>query len=107
MTDDLTVGDVCHYRAYGTPGGEHPAACRAATITELGCWITTDTITDADGQSRGLIQQWSPWAVGLAVQNPTGLFFNAPVLMDRGDAGQPPNGGTWHQIGDCRNWPRP
>jgi hypothetical protein len=74
MTENMpTVGRIVHYVAYGTPGGEFPAGiCRAAIITEVGAgWI--------DGE------------VGLAILNPTGLFFNERVPFDVNAAP-----GTWH-----------
>lgn len=54
-----SVGRVVHYVAHGTPIREDgtqmfPAACRAATVTEV------------DGDK-----------VGLAVLNPTGMFFHS------------------------------
>ncbi len=56
------VGDAVYYYAYGTPGGEYPAAVpRAAVITE---------VADATNPHS---------AVGLAVLNPGGLFFNPHV----------------------------
>ena len=66
-----TIGRTVHYFAYGTPGGEHPPAVRAAIITE---------VDEPDNPE-------SP--VGLAVLNPTGLFFNQHVPF--GTAG-----GHWH-----------
>jgi hypothetical protein len=70
MDPTPTVGRVVHYVSYGTPGGEHPGGeCRAAIITE---------VTD-----QGL---------GLAVLNPTGLFFDRQV----GAGGEHRHGGTWH-----------
>jgi hypothetical protein len=54
----VTVGRTVFYQAYGTPGGEHPSVPRAAIVTEV----------LEDGSS-----------VGLAVLNPTGLFFNRDV----------------------------
>jgi hypothetical protein len=57
-----SVGRVVHYFAYGTPGGEFPAGvARAAIITEV----------DDPGNPD------SP--IGLAVLNPTGMFFNQHV----------------------------
>jgi len=68
------VGRVVHYFAYGTPGGEFPAGvARAAIITEV----------DQPGDPA------SP--VGLAVLNPTGLFFNQHIAR-----GQQPG---------CWDWP--
>jgi len=51
-----SVGRAVHYVSYGTPGGEFPKACRAATVTEV----------DPDDSNR----------IGLLVANPTGLFFH-------------------------------
>jgi hypothetical protein len=65
-----SVGRVVHYVSYGTPGGEYLSECRAAIVTETN---TSDT-------------------VGLAVMNPTGMFFNRTIVHDEdGKAG-----GTWH-----------
>lgn len=70
--EGLGIGRIVHYRAYGTPQGEYPAACRAAIITEV-----------VDGE-QGLIN--------LCVVNPTGLFFNQRCPYDpTGTAG-----GSWH-----------
>lgn len=66
-----SIGRVVHYVSYGTSGGEYPKACRAATITE---------VHGGDDQN-----------VGLAVLNPTGLFFDRSVEFDDEQAG-----GTWH-----------
>jgi hypothetical protein len=66
-----SIGRNVHYVAYGTPGGEFPAgAHRAAIITQV--------------HEGGV--------VGLAVLNPTGLFFHERVPYDA--TGQQP--GTWH-----------
>ena len=76
-----SVGRIVHYVSYGTPGGEYTSQCRAAVVTEV--------IEGTD-------------AVGLAVLNPTGMFFNSPIAYDPGHAGQTPRhpmvylGGTWH-----------
>jgi hypothetical protein len=67
-----SVGRVVHYVSYGTPGGEYPKACRAAMITE---------VHGGDDQ-----------VVGLAVLNPTGLFFDRSVELDEDEK----PGGTWH-----------
>lgn len=61
------VGEIVHYVSYGTPGGEYGKECRAAIVTQRG--DARDT-------------------VGLAVLNPTGMFFNPDVAYDEGD-GQP------------------
>jgi hypothetical protein len=67
----VTIGRIVIYRAYGTPGGEHPPAERAAIVTEV------DELDNPE----------SP--VGLAVLNPTGLFFNRHVPFGT-------DGGHWH-----------
>lgn len=69
-----TVGGIVHYFSFGTPGGEYQSTVRAAIITE---------VDEPDNPE-------SP--VGLAVLNPTGLFFNQHVPF--GDAG-----GHWHWPG--------
>ena len=65
-----SVGRIVHYVSYGTPGGEYTSECRAAIITETN---TSDT-------------------VGLAVLNPTGMFFNRTIVHDEDGK----SGGTWH-----------
>ena len=57
-----SIGEVVHYVSYGTPGGEYTSQCRAAIITETN---TSDT-------------------VGLAVLNPTGVFFDRTVTYHDG-----------------------
>lgn len=61
-----SVGRIVHYVSYGTPGGEYGKECRAAVVTEV------DTST----------------TVGLAILNPTGMFFNRTVTFHSGK-GQP------------------
>jgi hypothetical protein len=104
-----SVGRVVHYVSYGTPGGEHRRECRAATITEVGGWVTIETV-DRPFQQRTLLQNYVDDAVGLAVLNPTGEFFNTPVQYDGGEDyggdsdplagrmcdGRRHRGGTWH-----------
>jgi hypothetical protein len=68
-----TVGRIVHYVSYGTPGGEYTSQCRAAIITDL-------AQTDEGGD-----------VVGVAVVNPTGMFFNR-AAYDEGAQ----TGGTWH-----------
>lgn len=65
-----TVGHAVHYVSYGTPGGEYESECRAAIITETGA-------------DDGLPEHLMP-GVGLAVLNPTGMFFNRGVRHDEG-----------------------
>ena len=80
-----SVGRIVHYVSYGTPGGEYTSQCRAAVVTETN---TSDT-------------------VGLAVLNPTGMFFNRTVTHDGGEESWLADGvplcgdkvypgGTWH-----------
>lgn len=72
----MKVAEIVHYVSYGTPGGEYKSECRAAIITET-------------------YRQY-PRKRGLAVLNPTGMFFNREVLH------QPDQiGGTWHTIEEC------
>lgn len=65
-----TIGRIVHYVSYGTPNGEYEPLHRAAIVTAV-----YDDVTD----------------VGLAVLNPTGIFFNEYVRCDASFAG-----GTWH-----------
>lgn len=64
-----SIGRIVHYVAYGTPNGEYLPEHRAAIITE----VHADAV------------------VGLAVLNPTGLFFHRNIPYDPGAAS-----GTWH-----------
>lgn len=90
------LGDLVHYVSYGTPGGEYAPQCRAATITEVGAWVTVDTQPAASySTSEGrLIRNAEQWfysdACALTVLNPTGLFFNT-CRHDEDRAA-----GTWH-----------
>lgn len=76
-----SVGRIVHYVSYGTPGGEYPPCCRAAVVTEVGrvCWLT------------GTQEDPTP-VIGLAVLNPTGMFFNRDICQDE----EHKAGGTWH-----------
>jgi hypothetical protein len=70
MDQKPSVGRIVHYVSYGTPGGEYGKECRAAIVTEV----------PADGSS----------SVGLAVLNPSGMFFNvAPYDDGTGSPGDP------------------
>lgn len=81
-----TVGRPVHYVSHGTPPAPDgaqafPPACRAAVVTE---------VDPAD-----------PHRVGLAVHNPSGLFFHP--LAAGGSPYARPEGlvaGSWH-------WPEP
>lgn len=57
-----SIGRIVHYVSYGTPGGEFPSVCRAAVVTEVELGVPTSL-----GGER----------VGLAVLNPTGMFFHS------------------------------
>lgn len=54
-----SVGRMVHYMSFGTPGGEYKSEERSAIIT---------VVHDADEGH-----------VGLAILNPTGIFFNTSV----------------------------
>ncbi len=69
-----SIGRVVHYYAYGTPGGEFPAGePRAAVVTEV-------------NEPRNPTS-----AIGLAVLNPQGMFFNRNILK----ASYPSQPGCW------------
>lgn len=93
MPSTPMIGEMVHYVAYGTPGGEYGNVCRSAFITEV--W-------------SGAVEAGT---VGLAVLNPTGLFFRSlneggnrfdpgyPLVGDDDPNHQPGKrfpGGTWH-----------
>jgi hypothetical protein len=82
MSQTPTVGRIVHYQSYGTPGGEYLPEPRAAIVT------ATHTAPTPPGEAEAL-----PYAVDLAILNPTGMFFNQDVPFSEG-----PNPGHW-------NWP--
>lgn len=84
MSQQPSVGRFVHYVSYGTPGGEFTSECRAAVITE---------VQPAFKGQRAVIDVER---VGLAVFNPSGLFFH--TLADGGCRQSEDNhaGGTWH-----------
>lgn len=99
------LGETVHYQAHGSADGSYPPACRAATVTDVGQWITTRTLPDPTPSSgapptRMLEQQWEQDAVALHVTNPTGVFVNGGIVHD--GAPQDRAGGTWHWPGECR-----
>lgn len=57
-----SIGRVVHYVSYGTPGGEYPSVCRAAIVTEV---------------DLGVPKTLGGERVGLAVLNPSGMFFHS------------------------------
>lgn len=79
-----SVGRAVHYVSHGSADGTYGKRCRAATVAE--------------------VDQIDPELVGLAVLNPTGLFFKP--ISDGGCHYQDPgnnvpspagaDGGTWH-----------
>jgi hypothetical protein len=92
---------MVHYVSYGTPKGEYTSQCRAATVTEVGQWVTVDTTTPesfstSEGRPvRNLEQWWYEDALGLTVHNPTGVFFNSGDVAIKHDE-ITKAGGTWH-----------
>ena len=110
-TPKPSVGRVAHYVARGSADGVFPPACRAATITEVVHEVTA--IRDGTGAIVG--SRAGKHTVGLAVLNPTGLFFHPvsaggadydpgePLGADRADADSEGlcsprqfEGGSWH-----------
>jgi hypothetical protein len=98
-----SVGRIVHYVSHGTPvrpdGSQaYTQQCRAALITEVGQWVTTDEdvedLGDA-GRSRTLHQIWYSEACSLFVTNPTGVFLNGAGAACRHDEDLR-LGGTWH-----------
>jgi hypothetical protein len=67
-----SVGRIVHYVSRGSADGRFPATCRAAVVTEIA-------------------EPEQPRLLGLAVLNPTGLFFDQLIPYDDENAG-----GTWH-----------
>lgn len=65
-----SVGRIVHYHSYGTPGGEYKSEPRAAIISE----VVLGTLTREAYEFVGDYPE-----VGLAVLNPTGMFFNQNV----------------------------
>ena len=71
MASPPKISQPVHYVSYGTPDGEYDSTCRAAFVTQI---IEPESGT-----------------VGVAVLNPTGLFFHPAIVLDGGKAP-----GTWH-----------
>lgn len=69
MEQKPSVGRIVHYQSHGSPDGTHKSEPRAAVVTE----------TYGDSPS-----------VGLAILNPTGMFFTRSVEFNA--EGKP---GTW------------
>jgi hypothetical protein len=73
-----SVGRIVHYVSYGTPAGEYGKECRAAIVTQVNG-------PGADEHER----------VGVAVLNPSGMFFHDD-LPELDPAAHGYRGGTWH-----------
>jgi hypothetical protein len=71
----VRIGRTVHYRSRGSADDKFPPTCVAAIVTALG-----------KGSD-----------VGLAVLNPSGLFFHGFAEYERGALGS----GTWHRQSDC------
>lgn len=111
-----SVGQIVHYVSYGTPGGEYASHCRAAIVTEV---PLVDEARTPELRAEGEELQ-ARGRVGLAVLNPSGMFFNeadyhdgaetpgSPDCPDKEHHGDPfrycacgwmeaaHRGGTWH-----------
>lgn len=74
----VQIGRIVHYVSYGTPKGEYESTCRAAIITQV--------------VSLGGVDDITPPRAGLAVLNPTGLFFHENLPQSEEDHLP----GTWH-----------
>ena len=74
MEQKPSVARIVHYQSYGTPKGEYKSEPIAAVIT---------TVKEYDENKK----------VGLAILNPTGMFFNPSVPF-----AEVPTPGHW-------NWP--
>lgn len=82
-----SVGRIVHYVSRGSADGIFKSECRAAIITE---------VIEEDDEGRKL-----HGVVGLAVLNPTGMFFNTPVFhhevgVTDADSTANDDPGTWH-----------
>lgn len=83
-----SVGATVHYVSFGTPGGEYQSQCRAAVVTEVVPLEGTEA-------AQAEIENWDDdqrCRIGVAVLNPTGLFFNTGLHQDEREH----RGGTWH-----------
>ncbi|MFJ8934039.1 hypothetical protein ACIRLA_46490 [Streptomyces sp. NPDC102364] len=85
-----SVSRVVHYVSHGTPvredGGQaHASRCRAAIIT----------VVHGRGLDPASLDETDAWDVGLAVLNPTGLFFDEHCMQHESAAGDY-WGGSWH-----------
>lgn len=81
--DAPKVGNIVHYRSYGTPGGEYPSECRDALVIEVPDTAKTTPYGGCPNGTGGF------WEADLAIFTPTGVFFN--TRCQSGD-----EGGAWH-----------
>lgn len=82
-----SVGRIVHYVSHGTPVREdgsqaYTARCRAAVVTEVHGPAPTPATVEAAPM----------YDVGLAVLNPTGMFFYGHAMQMEAAR----DGGTWH-----------
>ena len=70
MSTAPRLGQMVHYVSYGSKDGRYESTCRAAVVTE----------------TRPSME------IGLAVLNPTGVFFDRQVRQSEDNHA----GGTWH-----------
>lgn len=105
------LGDRVHYVAHGSADGTYPRACRLATITGVGGWVT-DEVRDLPGGTatrRVVVERWDIAAVAAHVQTPTGWHVHEVLAYDAGrgaEQGEPGlctgrvhRPGTWHWPG--------
>jgi hypothetical protein len=90
-----SVGRIVHYMARGSADDAFLPECRAAIITEVPKSLVTEPLDGCPNGTQG------KWIVGLAVLNPTGLFFDRDIPQDEPDdhdpgCDDPVRGGTWH-----------
>jgi len=79
------VGESVHYVARGSADGVYPMVCRAAIVTQ---------VTDASAVPGTAYDEVDPETLGLAVLNPTGLFFHERVKHVEEEMA----GGCWHYL---------
>lgn len=89
------LNDPVHYVSYGTPGGEYPSTCRAATVTGVPT-VFAATLSEMRAAVADL-------EVDLFVMNPSGLFFNRCRHDESFAEDGQRAGGTWHYPDNCPN----
>jgi hypothetical protein len=75
-----TIGRIVHYVSYGSADGRYKSKCRAAVVSET-------HLEPADPTTTAVFVP----TIGLAVLNPTGVFFDRYVRES-----DEHTGGTWH-----------